>query len=532
MQITYIGLSECYQEIIERAEKSEYVWIMSLIARYADCENIYDKIEKDCESLNDLTGKKVLFLFSSPSYKEWSSFFSKRANKPYVVKGCPFVVMLDRKPIHDNNGGFRYNYPNYDSIDWKLKHSQTISEFARKYNILESQIPCLFFYNVRNKKRKVVPLNLDSDVYKLIKGILIDVNSYYDRLIDIETSLNDFQNIDNYIRLFVELNEKAESLDLTQKQAIQSVLTNQKMFLDVRNKIQDRKIKKELKRIKQWDRQFYASFLCDTEKYKKYVYLKREHVTISEKIDEKLDNIDLASCIANSKGVNGMIHKEKVTIFISYNWNDDNQANEIYDYFKTKQGIEIHKDKIDIGRWESIKEYMDSINEMDFVILLISDAYLKSVNCMYEVMEVMRTKRYQEKIFPVVIDKEIYEAVHRARYIKYWINEYNKLNDELKGIGFDALGQLGSDLKKLGNIKNNIADFLDTISTMNNPEVSGINEKIEQKLLENGVTCGNNRKVSDLEGIKNEIKGNDGLVPESMVTMLIELQKALINNKV
>ena len=67
---------------------------------------------------------------------------------------------------------------------------------------------------------------------------------------------------------------------------------------------------------------------------------------------------------------------------------------------------------------------------------------------------------------------------------------------------------------------------------MNNPEVSGINEKIEQKLLENGVTCGNNRKVSDLEGIKNEIKGNDGLVPESMVTMLIELQKALINNKV
>ena len=77
MQITYIGLSECYQEIIERAEKSEYVWIMSLIARYADCENIYDKIEKDWESLNDLTGKKVLFLFSSPSYKEWSSFFSK-----------------------------------------------------------------------------------------------------------------------------------------------------------------------------------------------------------------------------------------------------------------------------------------------------------------------------------------------------------------------------------------------------------------------------------------------------------------------
>lgn len=530
MEITYMGLSECYEEIIKRAENSEYIWIMSLIARYADCENVYAQIEHDWESLNDLTGKKILFLFSSPSCKEWSSFFRKRGKRPYVGNGCPFVTILDKAHIDDNRGGFRYNYPNYDSIDWKLKHSQTISEFAERYNISEEQIPCLFFYNVRNRKTKVVPLDLNTDVYKLIKDIIININNLYGRLLDIETNLNEFRNIENYINLFVELNRKAKRLNIEQRQAIQAVLTNQKMYLDVRNEIKDRQIQKDLKRIKQWERQFYAAFLCDLKRCKEYLNLKKEYMAISKKLEDKLDNIDLDNYIINSKEANDMIHKRKINIFLSYNWEDNSQADDIYDYFNGKQGIKIYRDKIEIKAWENIKEYMDSIAKMDYTFLLISETYLKSLNCMYEVMEVMRSKIYQEKIFPIVINKEIYKPIHRVSYIKYWTNEYNELEKAMNGIKYDALGKLGNDLKKIGDIKNNIGDFLDTISNMNNPEISDVKEEIEKKLLEKGAICENDYQECDITITKKEISENNVLVPSDVATMLDELQKSLIGD--
>ena len=102
---------------------------------------------------------------------------------------------------------------------------------------------------------------------------------------------------------------------------------------------------------------------------------------------------------------------KRTNIFLSYCWNDINEANKIYGYFKNSQNIELHRDTIDIGRWGSIKEYMQSISNMDYAILLISDSYLKSVNCMYEVLEVMQDRNYRDKIFPAVIYSGIYSPI-------------------------------------------------------------------------------------------------------------------------
>ena len=104
---------------------------------------------------------------------------------------------------------------------------------------------------------------------------------------------------------------------------------------------------------------------------------------------------------------------KKVNIFLSYCWNDSNEADKIYDYFKNSQNIELHRDAIDIEKWGSIKEYMQSISNMDYAILLISDSYLKSANCMYEVLEVMRDRYYRDRIFPAVISSGIYSPITR-----------------------------------------------------------------------------------------------------------------------
>lgn len=177
---------------------------------------------------------------------------------------------------------------------------------------------------------------------------------------------------------------------------------------------------------------------------------------------------------------------DTVKIFLSYCWNDSTEADRIYRYFKSSQNIELHRDTIDIKKWGSIKKYMQSIRDMDYTIILISDAYLKSANCMYEILEVMQDRNYRDKIFPAVICSEIYSPITRAKYVKYWQNEFRELENNLKGIDMQNLGNLPEELKQRQDISSNIAKFLDIVSDMNNPSIKDVCVSIEEKLNQIG----------------------------------------------
>lgn len=178
---------------------------------------------------------------------------------------------------------------------------------------------------------------------------------------------------------------------------------------------------------------------------------------------------------------------KKIEIFISYCWKDDKVADNIEAYLGSNNNIRLHRDKLDIGNWKSIKEYMHSIVYMDYIILLISDHYLKSENCMYEVLEVMRDRKYKDKIFPVVINTEIYNPVVQARYVLYWQDKYKELDYEVKKIGYvDARGLL-EDLKRRQDISANMVEFLKCVSDMNNPYIEDVCEAIEQKLRKENI---------------------------------------------
>lgn len=75
MQVTYIGLSEYFQKCIPRAKRQGYILIISLIARYSDAQDLYEKLKEDWASLNDLTGDKILFVFSTPRVRKEHLFF-------------------------------------------------------------------------------------------------------------------------------------------------------------------------------------------------------------------------------------------------------------------------------------------------------------------------------------------------------------------------------------------------------------------------------------------------------------------------
>ena len=75
MLVTDISLCQFYREISKRAKNKNYVWIISLIARHADAKEMYEKLEQDWTSIDNLTNDKILFVFSTNLISNSNSFF-------------------------------------------------------------------------------------------------------------------------------------------------------------------------------------------------------------------------------------------------------------------------------------------------------------------------------------------------------------------------------------------------------------------------------------------------------------------------
>lgn len=172
---------------------------------------------------------------------------------------------------------------------------------------------------------------------------------------------------------------------------------------------------------------------------------------------EILDKMDMMS----------MESYESMKIFLSYSWLDDKLADNIDDKF-IDIGITLLRDRRDIKYRNSIKEFMKQIRNEDYVLIIISDNYLKSSNCMYEVTEFIKDENYKERILPIVkSDVKIFNALDRSKYIRYWQNEYNKLKDETSDI--DELNKLDNikEMLRYEKIQRELPDFMNTISDMN-----------------------------------------------------------------
>lgn len=173
------------------------------------------------------------------------------------------------------------------------------------------------------------------------------------------------------------------------------------------------------------------------------------------------------------------------TIFLSYNWHDGEIADNIDKHLSALQGITVRRDVRDIGPRKSIREFMQSIRQQDYAVLIVSDSYLKSKNCMFEVTEVMKEQEYADKIFPAVVEHGIYDPLVRAEYIQYWQQECAKLETAIKGIDPANAAELSTDLKRYRSIANSMGEFLSMVADRNNPDIQEVEFRIEEELLKN-----------------------------------------------
>ena len=173
------------------------------------------------------------------------------------------------------------------------------------------------------------------------------------------------------------------------------------------------------------------------------------------------------------------------TIFLSYNWHDGETADRIDRHLSGLPGVTVKRDVRDIGPWESIRKFMEGIRQQDYVVLIVSDSYLKSKNCMFEVMEMMKEREYADRSFPAVVGKGIYDPLVRAGYISYWQQECDKLEAAVRGLDPANAVELAADLKRYKNIASSVGEFLSIVADRNNPDIQDVEVQIEKAVLKN-----------------------------------------------
>lgn len=177
--------------------------------------------------------------------------------------------------------------------------------------------------------------------------------------------------------------------------------------------------------------------------------------------------------------------KRLPTVFFSYCHRDSSVYADSLEKALVGKAV-VKRDKNEVDSWESFREFMDSIREQDFAVLFISDGYLKSENCMYEVLQALQERNCYDRLLTVVTDSRIYDKSCNAEYLGYWNDKYRKLEEEEKGLSLSSKVELAGEARRINLIMINIGAFLSRVQDRNNPNLSDAKEAIMKKIRQAG----------------------------------------------
>lgn len=156
-------------------------------------------------------------------------------------------------------------------------------------------------------------------------------------------------------------------------------------------------------------------------------------------------------------------------IFISYAWGGESEAiaDELERAFK-ERGVTIVRDIRDLGFKGRIKEFMEGIGRGKCVILVISDKYLKSANCMFELIQIARDGNFAARIFPVVLaDALIYKPEDRLQYVQYWEHQFVNLDAGMRTVSAANMHGFREDIDLYAKIRALLPRLTDILRDMN-----------------------------------------------------------------
>lgn len=166
-------------------------------------------------------------------------------------------------------------------------------------------------------------------------------------------------------------------------------------------------------------------------------------------------------------------------IFFSYAWEDEKEIgknreeiiNSLYNTLERKK-YTLRRDKMDLSYRGLISDFMQEIGKGNLIVVALSEKYLKSPYCMFELYEIYRNSRldkneFSDKIFPIHLETiNLNDPLVLDEYYTHWEEkeeEWSKLiQKRMDRIGkeqfaeFDKVKQISS---KFGDLASFIMDM-------------------------------------------------------------------------
>ena len=173
-------------------------------------------------------------------------------------------------------------------------------------------------------------------------------------------------------------------------------------------------------------------------------------------------------------------------VFISYAWGGESEeiANQVEAALE-RQGIDLVRDKRDLGFKGRIREFMERIGRGKCVVVVISEKYLKSENCMFELLQIAKHEQFYGRVFPVVLeDARIYKPTDRIRYVQYWEGEIEALDRQMRSVSAANLQGFREDIDLYSEIRQYLPRLTHILKDMNTLTVQIHRESGFEALIE------------------------------------------------
>jgi hypothetical protein len=170
---------------------------------------------------------------------------------------------------------------------------------------------------------------------------------------------------------------------------------------------------------------------------------------------------------------------------------DDDIVKRIEESLKSHD-YNIRRDTMGIPYTALISSFMKEIGRGRCVIVVVSDKYLRSPYCMYELLEVYNNKRFHERVCPIVLeDVQVSSIPQQYVYIEYWSSQVQQLKEVIHKIDPENLAtETLEELFKFRDIAQNAAKLLafladmqhSTLAVLEKNEFAVLRERIDQCL--------------------------------------------------
>lgn len=121
-------------------------------------------------------------------------------------------------------------------------------------------------------------------------------------------------------------------------------------------------------------------------------------------------------------------------VYISYK--HDRNYGDAIDSIKRglrEHGIDYSIDQEDLHYKDNIEEYEKEIGQADRIIMIITPGYFYSLACMFEMTQIFKAGRVEERVFPIVDMGNIYRNGDGLGQVKeYWHQEKTRKSLELE----------------------------------------------------------------------------------------------------